>query len=131
MWFRGKVCGFWGNFNGKLDEGVEIQRKHQSKRDFETELGQKYVYHGGTCDIQPGPADISKCEKFEEYRKRRISSLEHLYLLFTSVLRSHITRDTIKIMLRCGCCTPTGNCSENQKLSQRIVVVLLVNQRKE
>ena len=53
----GKVCGFWGNFNGKIDEGVEIPRPRQLKADFEKELGKVYEFHGGSCKFQAGPGD--------------------------------------------------------------------------
>ena len=65
----GKVCGFWGNFNGKIDEGVEVPRSRQLKADFERELGKVHEFHGGSCKFQAGPGDISKCSNAQKYWK--------------------------------------------------------------
>ena len=80
----GKVCGFWGNFNGKIDEGVEIPKPRQLKADFENELGQVYEFNEGSCKFQAGPGDISKCANAQNYR-----------LLCEKILKSPFSKCTI------------------------------------
>ena len=69
----GKVCGFWGNYNGKIDEGIEVPKASQEKSDFERELGLLHEFHGGSCKLEGAkPVETARdeqCDNAGEYRQ--------------------------------------------------------------